>query len=81
MTVRLPIVLPSAAGLLALLWTLAAPGAAARAGERLAGPVPAVVTKVVDGDTLEVRFLPEPNPDSPDAPPPPTIEMDHPSDP
>ena len=42
----------AAAGLL-LLWVLAVPGA--RAGERLAGPVPAVVTRVVDGDTLEVR--------------------------
>ena len=47
--------LPGAAGLLTLLWTFAGPGAAARAGERLAGPVPAVVTEVVDGDTLEVR--------------------------
>jgi endonuclease YncB( thermonuclease family) len=48
-------VLPGAAGMLGLLWSLAGPGAAARAGERLAGPVPAVVTRVVDGDTLEVR--------------------------
>ena len=37
-----------------LLWTLAVPDAAL-AGERLAGPVAAVVTRVVDGDTLEVR--------------------------
>ncbi len=52
MTVRLPLLLPSAAGVLALILTLAG---AARGGERLAGPVPAVVTEVVDGDTLEVR--------------------------
>ena len=38
--------------MLALILTLTG---AARAGERLAGPVPAVVTRVVDGDTLEVR--------------------------
>ena len=46
---------PWAAGLTALVWLLADPGFPVRAGEPLAGPVPAVVTAVVDGDTLEVR--------------------------
>ena len=55
MRVWFSIVLPCAFGVLLLLWTLVVPDAAARAGERLAGPVPAVVTKVIDGDTLEVR--------------------------
>ncbi len=32
-----------------------AAGLSSQAGERLAGPVPALVTAVVDGDTLEVR--------------------------
>lgn len=42
---------PVAIGLL-----LAAPPAvAAEAGDRLAGPVPAVVEEVIDGDTLRVR--------------------------
>ncbi|MDH3910811.1 MAG: hypothetical protein OEU09_05900, partial [Rhodospirillales bacterium] len=44
-----------AAGLLALVWLLAGPEFPLRAAEPLAGPVPAVVTAVVDGDTLEVR--------------------------
>ena len=39
----------------ALTWALLA-GAAQRAvGESLAGPVPAQVTRVIDGDTLQVR--------------------------
>jgi endonuclease YncB( thermonuclease family) len=37
------------------LATAGGPGPAARAGERLAGPVPAAVIAVVDGDTLSVR--------------------------
>ena len=44
-----------AAGVLALVWLLAGAGFPVRAGEALAGPVPALVTAVVDGDTLEVR--------------------------
>lgn len=54
MRLWLSLVLPCACGVL-LVWMLAVPGATARAGERLAGPVSAVVTRVVDGDTLEVR--------------------------
>jgi hypothetical protein len=57
MTVRLSIVLPGAQGVLVLLRTRAATGAAAHVRERLGGPVPAVVTKVVEGETLEVRAL------------------------
>ncbi len=38
-----------------VLWALVAAAPAARAGEILAGPVPAVVDEVVDGDTLRVR--------------------------
>ncbi len=41
----------SALGLIALC---AAPAGLAQAGERLAGPVPAEVVAVIDGDTLEV---------------------------
>ena len=40
-------------GLALALW--AAPGAGAGRGEVLAGPVPAVVEGVIDGDTLKVR--------------------------
>ncbi len=46
---------PWAAGASALVWLLAASALPVRAGEVLAGPVPALVTAVVDGDTLEVR--------------------------
>lgn len=46
---------PWAVAVLTLVWLLAAPASPLRAGEPLAGPVPAVVTAVVDGDTLEVR--------------------------
>jgi endonuclease YncB( thermonuclease family) len=40
---------------LALASLLAGSGHSVHAGEALAGPVPAVVTAVLDGDTLEVR--------------------------
>jgi endonuclease YncB( thermonuclease family) len=40
---------------LALVWLQVGSGLRAHGGESLVGPVPAVVTAVVDGDTLEVR--------------------------
>ena len=52
---RCPRFRPWAAGVLALVWLLAGPAFPALAGEPLAGPVPAVVVAVVDGDTLKVR--------------------------
>ncbi len=44
-----------AAGVLA--WPLSEAGAQAGAQDRLAGPVPAEVLSVIDGDTLEVRAV------------------------
>lgn len=41
----------------ALLLSLFMPAIPARAAERLSGPVPGLVTQVIDGDTLEVRVL------------------------
>ncbi|WP_246148585.1 thermonuclease family protein [Skermanella pratensis] len=41
----------------ALLLSLLAAQAPARAAERLSGPVSGLVTQVIDGDTLEVRVL------------------------
>ncbi|UEM20919.1 thermonuclease family protein [Skermanella mucosa] len=41
----------------ALLLSLLAALAPARAAERLSGPVAGLVTQVIDGDTLEVRVL------------------------
>lgn len=40
-----------------LLLSLSAIATPARAAERLSGPVPGLVTQVIDGDTLEVRVL------------------------
>lgn len=39
----------------ALTWALLASAAQPAVGESLAGPVPAQVTQVIDGDTLQVR--------------------------
>ena len=44
-----------AAGVLA--WSLSEAGAQAGAQDRLAGPVPAQVLSVIDGDTIEVRAV------------------------
>ncbi|UEM03503.1 thermonuclease family protein [Skermanella rosea] len=41
----------------ALLFSVLAIPASSQAAERLSGPVPGLVTQVIDGDTLEVRVL------------------------